>query len=401
MAKLRKNIFTVCFENKESKIIYSNGRFFTINENSVEYTRQITPTLKALAFAVENFNLSEEGLTFNYNLKASSIKGIVESISVDFQNDLVERSVKSFQEIDTLKEQLSTLEEVRKQHKLANQEVAVNEANIIISTIKNQIQTLKESALWVSYKYNSNENKTYINNREVAPDNLAEQAFASGLINFVNKPILEMFEIAIKNFDKFSSVQNLVETNDSSNFWSIFRINEKAVIYRFNKNLEISTIVTTSPLLMIEQILEAAGVNLEFMFEDILESKKDLKSKIDAKITETYEIISFLKDQKNILAEANRNIPEIKEAENIINSEITKFTQHLSILENDELTKNDGYMDAVLAVEYESIPVGTKVKVDALDYTTSAKDDMISVILNDKPVKLIKRTIEISSKDTI
>lgn len=401
MAKLRKNIFTVCFENKESKIVYSNGRFFTINENTVEYTKEITPTLKALAFAVENFNASEEGFAFNYNLKASSINKITESVSLDFQNDLVERSVKAFQEITDLNEQLLVLEQVRKQHRLANQEVAVDEANVIISAIKNQIQTLKESTLWVSYKYDAKENKTFINNREVAPYNLAEQAFASGSINFVNKPILEMFEIAIKNFSKFSNVPNLVEANDLTNFYSMFRINEIAAIYKFNKNLNTSTLYTTSPILMIEQISEATGINLGFMFEDILESKKDFKSKIDAKITETYEIISFLKDQKNILAEANRNIAEVKEAENIINSEILKFTQHLLILENDELTKNDGFMDGVLSIEYESLPAGTKIKVDALDYTTAAKDDMISVILNDKQVKLVKRIVEISPKDTI
>ena len=58
-------------------------------------------------------------------------------------------------------------------------------------------------------------------------------------------------------------------------------------------------------------------------------------------------------------------------------------------------------MDATLGSEYEGAPKGTSVKVDALDYTSAAKDDMITVIVEDKPMKVVKRHIDLMVDDSI
>jgi hypothetical protein len=232
-------------------------------------------------------------------------------------------------------------------------------------------------------------------------DNLAEQAFASGLIDYAHKVILERFEIAAKNFNKFATVENLVESIDGDTIISTFRINENAFVYKTNTKTTYSEFKELSPVAAIEYVVERTGDDLSFMFEDILEAKEQLKNRINLKIDETYELIAFLKDQRNILADANKNISEIKEADNLINDEIKRFEDIINILENDELTKNNGFMDAELIKDYEGASMGTLVKVDALDYTTSAKDDMVTVMLDGEPMKVMKRHLEISSKDTI
>lgn len=400
MTALNKNVFTVCVNEESVSRIYSAGRFFEVNENEVTLTNP-TPLESTLAWVLENFTVTEAGIEFHYDIKANSIKHIVESISTDLQNDKLNESVEAHFELFELNERLVEVEALRKTHKLANNEVAVSEAATIIEDLTNKIKELKKSATYVKYSYVAEENKVYVNNREVVLEGFADEAYATGYVNLKNKSILSAFEIAAKNFNSFSVVENLVEVKEGGVSYSTFRVGNKGYAFRNNIEAKLEEFNEFSPLATIDYVAEKTGEDVSFMFEDVLQSSEDLKSRIDAKLEETYELIAFLKDQRNILAGANKNIAEIKEADKLINDEIKKFETIASILEKDELTKNDGYMDATLGSEYEGAPKGTSVKVDALDYTSAAKDDMITVIVEDKPMKVVKRHIDLMVDDSI
>ena len=87
-----------------------------------------------------------------------------------------------------------------------------------------------------------------------------------------------------------------------------------------------------------------------------------------------YEMIAFLKDQKGRLAEANRNLPYIKAADYLLNSEIARISEELNDLQNEDLlTRDDGYVNAEVIAEEGDITTGTKVKVDALEFTGKGK----------------------------
>ena len=400
MTALNKNVFTVCVNEESISRIYSAGRFFEVNENEVTLTNP-TKLESTLAWVLENFTVTEAGIEFHYDIKANSIKHIVESISTDLQNDKLNESVEAHFELFELNERLVEVEALRKTHKLANNEVAVSEAVTIIEDLTKKIEELKKSATYVKYSYVAEENKVYVNNREVVLEGFADEAYATGYVNLKNKSILSAFEIAAKNFNSFSVVENLVEVKEGGVSYSTFRVGNKGYAFRNNTEAKLEEFNEFSPLATINYVAEKTGEDVSFMFEDVLQSSEDLKSRIDAKLEETYELIAFLKDQRNILAGANKNITEIKEADKLINDEIKKFETIASILENDELTKNDGYMDATLGSEYEGAPKGTSVKVDALDYTSAAKDDMITVIVEDKPMKVVKRHIDLMVDDSI
>lgn len=400
MTALNKNVFTVCVNEESVSRIYSAGRFFEVNENEVTLTNP-TQLESTLAWVLENFTVTEAGIEFHYDIKANSIKHIVESISTDLQNDKLNESVEAHFELFELNERLVEVEALRKTHKLANNEVAVSEAATIIEDLTNKIKELKKSATYVKYSYVAEENKVYVNNREVVLEGFADEAYATGYVNLKNKSILSAFEIAAKNFNSFSVVENLVEVKEGGVSYSTFRVGNKGYAFRNNIEAKLEEFNEFSPLATIDYVAEKTGEDVSFMFEDVLQSSEDLKSRIDAKLEETYELIAFLKDQRNILAGANKNIAEIKEADKLINDEIKKFETIASILEKDELTKNDGYMDATLGSEYEGAPKGTSVKVDALDYTSAAKDDMITVIVEDKPMKVVKRHIDLMVDDSI
>ena len=402
MAKLNKKIFTICFENNGLKRVYSSKNFFDVTEGNVSLSSEIDNLEKNLAWALENFSVTEGGIEFYYDIKANSIKHIVESVSADFQTDKLNESVASHDTIEELNERLIEVEALRKSHKLLNNEAAVVEANNIISELTTKIQELKKSATYVKYSYVAEENKTYVNSRETVLDGFAEQAFAAGHVSYANKPILNAFEIAAKNFDKFAVAENLIEVNEGEILISTFRENDKAYVYRFNEGTKIKQFSEWSPITAIDYVAENTGEDLSFMFEDLLESKTQLKERIEERLEETYELISFLKSQKELFADANRNIAEIKEAEKLIDSEISHFEQVARILEDEELTKNDGFLDATIDGEYEGILNSDTVKVDAFDYTSASKDDMVTVVgSSGKPTKVKKRDISLDSKDSI
>lgn len=401
MTTVRKNIFTVCFEaDNGSKVVYSAGRYFNINEGAVSPVKT-NIFLDELAFAKNNFNLTEEGLSFYYDLRSKSIKGIVESVSSDFQQDLIDKSISAFNDLSDLNENLASLEELRKQHKLNGNEVAVAEAATLISTLNSKISEAKKEAKVVLFRYIAEENKFYVNNREISSENLVESVFASGMLDYANKSTLAKFKTAADNFDKFSVAENLIEIHEQNSVTSVLRTEKVANVYSANRATKLSTFETLSPLRAIDYIVEKFGEDISFMFEDLLESKEKLQERIEQQLEETRDIIAFLKDQRNVLADANKNIAEIKEADNLIRSEISKFESVISILEDDELSRNDGYTDGQLKNEYDSHQKGTEVKVDALDYTTSANDDMVTVMINGEPNKILKRDISISSTESI
>ena len=400
MTALNKNVFTVCVNEDSISRVYSAGRFFELNENGVTLTNP-TQLESTLAWVLENFTVTEAGIEFHYDIKANSIKHAVESISTDLQNDKLNESVEAHFELFELNERLIEVEALRKTHKLANNEVAVSEAVTIIEDLTKKIEELKKSATYVKYSYVAEENKVYVNNREVVLEGFADEAYATGYVNLKNKSILSAFEIAAKNFNSFSVVENLVEVKEGGVSYSTFRVRNKGYAFRNNTETRLEEFNEFSPLATINYVAEKTGEDVSFMFEDVLQSNEDLKSRIDAKLEETYELIAFLKDQRNILAGANKNITEIKEADRLINDEIKKFEAVVSILEDDELTKNDGYMDATLGSGYDGAPKGTSIKVDALDYTSAAKDDMITVIVEDKPMKVVKRHVDLMVDDSI
>ena len=114
------------------------------------------------------------------------------------------------------------------------------------------------------------------------------------------------------------------------------------------------------------------------------------------------EMIFFLKDQKGRLAEANRNLTDIKAADNLLDSEIKRISEEITELENEDLlTTADGYIDATLSREVDGVAADTELKVDALEYTSAGKNDILTVFLNDEPFRVEKHSINIPSKEGI
>ena len=138
------------------------------------------------------------------------------------------------------------------------------------------------------------------------------------------------------------------------------------------------------------------------MFEDILESFEERRKAKQEKVNLFKEMLSFLHDQKGRLAEADRNLPDIKAANNLISSEITRISEELDDLQNEELLGiEDGYVNATINGEVDGLAADAKLKVDAVEYNQAGKNDILTVFHEDNPFRIEKFKINISSDDTL
>ena len=151
----------------------------------------------------------------------------------------------------------------------------------------------------------------------------------------------------------------------------------------------------------IDYVKEQTGADITEQFKDLLESAAISTGKKLEKISLYKEMLSFLYDQKGRLAEADRNLPDIKAADNLIGSEITRISEEVEALENDTLTIEDGYVDATLKSEVEGIAEDSSIKVDSVEFNQAGKNDILTVFVENKPFRVEKYKINISSEDTV
>ena len=172
----------------------------------------------------------------------------------------------------------------------------------------------------------------------------------------------------------------------------VFRVNETTKLASFEKMLSDAAI---------DYVKEQTGADITEQFKDLLESAAISTGKKLEKISLYKEMLSFLYDQKGRLAEADRNLPDIKAADNLIGSEITRISEEVEALENDTLTIEDGYVDATLKSEVEGIAEDGTIKVDSVEFNQAGKNDILTVFVENKPFRVEKYKINISSEDTV
>ena len=83
--------------------------------------------------------------------------------------------------------------------------------------------------------------------------------------------------------------------------------------------------------------------------------------------------------------------------------EIEESTQATNEAEVEEelVTRQDGYVPGVLKFKTEEYAEGTEVQIDAEAYTTSGQDESITVFADEKPIKVTKRDVELADGETV
>jgi hypothetical protein len=388
MTKLRKGIISPTEKQGAGYVFETAGKLFKVTGNVIEEATGASEEFNALSKALKTFKVDESGVQFNYDLNNKS------QIT-----DLNEAKSKNYDELVGLQDKAEFLKTELKESKLAGKKAATTELEKELAEVNETILTLTNRGIQVSFKYDANENKTFIGNREVITEGVTEQAFASALIRYEDKGLLNLFETAAKNFGMYNILEFVTESQLGDVKVSTIRTENRVYAWRINEATKIGKFIQMEPQELINYVAEETGADITASVQDLLDGIKEQVEDRENAVALRREMISFLQDQKGRLAEADRNIPAIKEADHFLSSEIKRIGEEIESLEEAKLGRDEGYLEAILKVDFDKLPKGTSVLIDAMEYAAAAKTDLLTVFKDEKPLRIEKRAIELPSSD--
>jgi len=394
MAKLNKGIVSPVIESKQGFIFHASGQNFRMTGSHIEKFTNVSEDFKSLVKANEVFNVTSEGISFYYDYNNKKTISKVE-----------ESALANFDTLVGLNEKIYFLNENIKAYKVSGKKVAVAEVEQELKVLESTRANVLTKSIVVKLSYNVSENKFYAGNVELAFSPsiaLAESMLAAAYIRYEDKSMINLFEFASKNYKHYNVLEFISESKEGDVKVLAMRADNNVFVYRINEATKIEKFTKLLADAAIEYVAESTGADITPMVEDILESYKERRAAKTQKIQLMHEMIAFLKDQKGRLSEANRNLPDIKAADQLLNSEITRITEELNEAQNEDLlTRDDGYVTAETIVEVEDLPKGSKVKVDALEFTGKGKSDILTVFVNEEPIRIEKNMLQLSVEDSI
>lgn len=381
-------------EHGQGHIFHSAGANFKITGSHIETITETNDLFQTLVAANKVFDINETGVSFyyDYNRKRSITK-------------IEEGSVKNFGQFLELHDKLDFLKESAKNIRLSgNKGDALSKVNKEIEDTGMLIAESKGKSLVIEFRYVAESNAFFAGNIEIPIDNnesLAERFFTIGYIKYADKSLLEAFQIAAKNFKSFKVLDFVVESKSNQITVATMRAESNAFVYRVNEETKISKFKKMLASAAIQYVAENTGADVTEQFSDLLEEANRVLEMKNEKISLYKEMLAFLYDQRGRLAEADRNLPDIKAADNLIETEISKLKEEISILEEETLSIEDGYVNATTKGEVEGLPEGAALKVDAVEFNQAGKNDILTVFVEDKPFRVEKYKINISEEDNI
>jgi hypothetical protein len=172
------------------------------------------------------------------------------------------------------------------------------------------------------FVYNLAEGTFTNNGTLIAEGTFTNHVLASGLVRYENKGKAELFESLPTLIENFVVLDFAATFEGNSNIVNVFKIEEKVFVSRFNTANKIGKFFEATANEASTYITEQTGENANSFLTELLEGETAETAK-KALTIETYQdMVAFLKDQRGLLATADKSIDEIKAADLLINSEI-------------------------------------------------------------------------------
>jgi hypothetical protein len=194
----------------------------------------------------------------------------------------------------------------------------------------NRIRFVKES------------NNFFVNNSEVLAESLTNHLLASGIVNYTNKAKIQLFEYAAQNINNFVSLDFAQKIEEGNVKCYVMKLNEDFFVYRINEANKIYKFGKLDANAAFDYVKEQTGYEITDMTQELLEgARKEAAEKLE-KINLLEQMIAFLKDQRGVIAEADKSIQEIKEADTLINSEIKRLEEEVEAIKNGTEKVDEG-----------------------------------------------------------
>lgn len=391
---INKELTSPILEEGQGVLFHAADANFKITGNHIEKVAETNDLFNSLVAANKSFEITNEGISFLYDYNRKQILTKVEEGAVEAFDTLIE-----------LNETASFLKGKAKELRLAGKQGdALTEVTKELDATQAKIEESKASSIAINFRYNKESGKFFAGNIEVTMGNeerLSERFFSVGYIKYQDKAVLEMFQLAAENFDTFKVLDFLTESKSGQVTVLAMRAENKVYTYRVNEDTKLNKFQQLLADAAVEYVATETGVDITEHFSDLLESASNVTKMKLEKVALYKEMLSFLFDQRGRLAEADRNLPDIKAADNLIETEIKNVQADLKVLEEEQLGIEDGYVNASLKGEAEGLPEDANIKVDAVEFNQAGKNDILTVFVENKPFRVEKYKINISQEDNV
>ena len=396
MANQENNkVISPVIDSGHGHIFHVNGANFKVTGSHIEPVAETNDVFNTLVSANNLFTINENGISFYYDYNnKQAISKIEENADVNFDK------------MNDLNDKISFLNESIKELRLAGKKgKALETATKELETTQEELNETKRSSIAIQFTYIKESNKFFAGKMEITlggEERLAERFFTVGYIKVEDKPILEAFQVAAENFDTYKVLDFVEESTKDQITVVSMKAENNAFIYRKNNDTKIVEFKKLLADAAIEYVAEQTGADVTELYAEVLESLVERRKAKNEKINLYNEMLSFLHDQVGRLAEADRNLPDIKAADNLLKTEIKRISEELAGVQNEDLLNiEDGYVAAKLKVESDGMTVDTAMKVDALEYTNAGKNDILTVFVKDEPARIEKFKIALDSEEAV
>jgi len=396
MANLKNNkVISPIIESGQGHIFHVNGANFKVTGSHIELVKETNDVFNTLVTANNLFTINENGISFYYDYNNKKAISKIE-----------EGAIENFNKMNDLNEKVAFLNESIKDLKLSNKKgEALEIATKELDATQKELNETKKSAMTVQFTYVKESNTFFAGKMEItlgSEEKLSERFFNIGYIKYQDKAIIEAFQTAAINFDTYKVLDFVEESTKDQITVISMKAENNAFVYRRNEDTKISQFKKLLADAAVEYVAEQTGADVTELYSEVLESLVERRAAKNEKINLYTEMLSFLHDQVGRLAEADRNLADIKAADQLLKSEVKRISEVLADAQNEDILNiEDGYVSAELKAESDGIAKGTPMRVDALEYTNAGKDDILTVFIKDEPARVEKFKIALDSKDAI
>mgnify|MGYP000011374406 FL=1 len=173
------------------------------------------------------------------------------------------------------------------------------------------------------FSYNIAEKKFAWGTSEVLAESFAKHIFAAGIVKYEHMVTAELFEKLPSMLESYTYLDFVACFEGNSNTVDLMKVENNIYVSRFNSENRIAKFFKAeSATSALEYVKEQTGQDASAFLVEFLETESvEIAEK--AKTIMSYEsTIVFLKEQRELLANADKRNAEIKAADKLINEEI-------------------------------------------------------------------------------
>ena len=183
------------------------------------------------------------------------------------------------------------------------------------------------------FSYNIAENKFTWGNNEILGESVSKHLITAGAVRYEHKVTADLFEKLPAMLESFIMLDFVACYEGNGNKVDLMKTESGVFVARINESTRIAKFFKAeNAISAVEYVKEQTGHDASEFLVDLLEGESVELAAKAKEILECESMIVFLKEQRELLADADKKIPEIKEADKLISAEIKVWESKIAEL---------------------------------------------------------------------